>query len=32
VLTAGGPRPTAFEVVPAAGTDHRAILARIDEG
>jgi endonuclease/exonuclease/phosphatase (EEP) superfamily protein YafD len=32
VLTAGGPRPTAFEVVPAAGTDHRAILARIGEG
>jgi endonuclease/exonuclease/phosphatase (EEP) superfamily protein YafD len=32
VLTTGGPRPTAFEVVPAAGTDHRAILARIGEG
>jgi hypothetical protein len=32
VLTAGGPRPTAFEVVPAAGTDHRAVLARIGEG
>ncbi len=32
VLTAGGLRPTAFEVVPAAGTDHRAILARIGEG
>ncbi len=32
VLTADGPRPTAFEVVPAAGTDHRAILARIGEG
>jgi len=32
VLTAGGPRPTAFEVVPAAGTDHRAILTRIGEG
>jgi hypothetical protein len=32
VLTADGPRPTAFEVVPAAGTDHRAILARIAKG
>jgi hypothetical protein len=32
VLTAGGLRPTAFEVVPAAGTDHRAILARIGDG
>lgn len=32
VLTAGGPRPTAFEVLPAAGTDHRAILARIGGG
>ncbi|HEY2191046.1 MAG TPA: endonuclease/exonuclease/phosphatase family protein [Actinomycetospora sp.] len=32
VLTTDGPRATAFEVVPAAGTDHRAILARIGEG
>jgi hypothetical protein len=32
VLTTGGPRPTAFEVVPAAGTDHRAVLTRIGEG
>ncbi|HEY2225840.1 endonuclease/exonuclease/phosphatase family protein [Actinomycetospora sp.] len=32
VLTADGPHPIAFEVVPAAGTDHRAVLARIGEG
>jgi endonuclease/exonuclease/phosphatase family metal-dependent hydrolase len=32
VLTAGGPHPSAFEVVPAAGTDHRAILARVVAG
>lgn len=32
VLTSGGPRPTALEVVPVAGTDHRGVLARIEPG
>ncbi|MDL5155744.1 endonuclease/exonuclease/phosphatase family protein [Actinomycetospora termitidis] len=32
VLTAGGPEPLGFEVVGVAGTDHRAVLARIGSG